>query len=354
MGRKLSAALGAALIVWLAGPGELRAADPDRRVACVAQVVSRADLRALRVLQQPPFAPTDVSLFTPQVYPSAPPTQPAGPYSFTEESLRARLSNLLAERFRGQSRRVRAGLAVYDSAAIKAVVPDPRLRTALALLSGTAGEAAIRTIQGGVFDEVRFGPTLPDPFFARAIAFVTFLPGDLKPTITFVERYEYEDPLLLANYFAHEALHQDRSVNSSKEELVNDAIDVLVGAQLLLEAPGLAASGTELARRLNTKILVRLNSRDTNGLLRLFMTQGDVLPGSAISPASFGSIYEPLGADTPGNAALRAMLRAVTGSSPRNPDFDDRTLALLDQCQRLLSPSEVLRLARILRLDTSG
>ena len=47
-------------------------------------MLSVKDRLALRVLRQPPFPPTDVGLFTPQVYPSAPPMQPAAPYSFTE------------------------------------------------------------------------------------------------------------------------------------------------------------------------------------------------------------------------------------------------------------------------------
>jgi hypothetical protein len=102
-----------------------------------------------------------VALFSSMTFASGPSYEPALAYGFAEASLRARVSDLLARRFRGQSRRVDAGLAVLDDA---------------------AGEAAI---------------------------------------------------------------------------------DSLIHAQVLLESPSLATSGTELARRLNAALLARLNRSST-------------------------------------------------------------------------------------------
>jgi hypothetical protein len=87
----------------------------------------------------------------------------------------------------------------------------------------------------------------------------------------------------------------------------------------------------------------------------LFTAQGNILPGSpAFEYHSFAQIFEPLGCDTPGNAALRQEVRAVTRVDLPSPNFDIFTASVLDQCQRLLRPSQLLALARILKLDTSG
>jgi hypothetical protein len=253
---------------------------------------------------------------------------------------------LLARRFRGQGRQVRSGLAVYDDPAVKAVVPDPRLRMGLALLRGTAGDVAVAVIRGGIYESVFFGrPPAGDFVGAQVIA-----APELRIVVN--ERFQFENPVFLAMAFAHEVLHQDLKVDNT-EELAANVVEDTVLAELFLEQPSVAYSGTELARRSNTSLLARLNTRDASGRLRLFATRGNVFPGGLPLP-NYATLSNPSGAPTTGNPTLRAMLRAITGSSPRNPDFDDRTLALLDQCQRQLSPSEVLRLARILRLDTSG
>jgi hypothetical protein len=307
---------------------------------------SGADERALRILQQPPFPPRDVSLFTPQIYSEAPPMEPAAPYTVSEERLRQRLRGILARRFRGDREEVAAGLAVFDSAEIAAIVPDPRLRMGLALLKGTAGEAAIDAIASGLYEEVRF-----EDLGEGGIAQVVLSPGSPNLVILFNERYQYEDPRLMAATLAHEGLHQDPPV-SPKEELISNAFDALIYGQVVLEAPTVARSKSELSRRANAKLMARLNSRDPAGRLRLFVAQGNVYPGG--NPlANFAAAFGPLGADTPGNETLAAMLREVTGKRIREPDFDDATLSLLDRRQELFCPAELIRLARILRLDVT-
>ena len=95
------------------------------------------------ILQQPPFAPRDVNLFTPQTYPEASTPSPAPPRTVSERQLRSLVRSTLNERFHGNQRKVAQGLAVFDSSEIAEIVPDPRLRAGLALLLGTAGEAAM-------------------------------------------------------------------------------------------------------------------------------------------------------------------------------------------------------------------
>lgn len=351
----LSAALGAA--AWMMASGSTApslAAGPVMSAkvsSCPAQHLSMKDKQALKVLQQPPFPPTDKSLFTPQVY-GVPATPPAGPYSFTEASLKAKLALLLARRFFGDVRKIKAGLAVYDDLAIKALVPDPRLRMALALLKGTAGESAIEAIRTQIYREVVF-QAFPTPIDENVPAAVFTFTGETKPTIIFNPRYQHEDTRKLASIIAHEVLHRN-DPNSNREELINTAIESLVEAQFLLESPSLAFLGTQLSRRSNTRLMARINDRDDKGNLRLLVSQGNLYPGGLVPLPYFAAGSEPLGADTPGNPTLQAMLQAVTKVRLDTPNFDDATVALLDTCQRLFSPSQVLQLAKILKLDTSG
>lgn len=224
------------------------------------------------ILKQPPFPPTDVSMFDTVEYPDGPAMVPASSGPTDEATLRGLLSNLLNDRFPSSPKTVNQALAVFDSQSAKTVVPDPRLRAALVALKGTTGEPAIAGVLGN-FSAVRFGSTDPG-----AIAQVDAPPpGSDKPIITFNQRYQFEDFRLLAPVMVHEALHQDNNV-TNKEELIANSIDTLVYGQFLLESPDLATSGTELARYQNTELMGRINTRDANGNLRLF---------SPLAPTSF-------------------------------------------------------------------
>jgi hypothetical protein len=98
-----------------------------------------------------------------------------------------------------------------------------------------------------------------------------------------------------------------------------------------------------------------INSRDTNGHLRLLTAQGNVYPGSTslASLAYFGAAFVDagLGPDTLGNSALRSALEAITDQPVPNANFDDATLAFFDTHINLFTPREVVRLAKILKLD---
>jgi hypothetical protein len=116
-----------------------------------------ASATALDTLKQPPFPPADVDLFAPQVYSEAPPLVPAGQTANDETTLRKQLKALLIKRFGSGSTQVSQGLAKYDAASTKAVVPSPRLRAALVSLKGTVGEPAINGVLDGTYSRVSFG-----------------------------------------------------------------------------------------------------------------------------------------------------------------------------------------------------
>jgi len=266
--------------------------------------------------------------------------------------MRNQLKALLVKRFGSGSTQVSQGLAKFDAASTKQIVPAPRLRAALVSLKGTVGEPGINGVLSGTYGRVYFGtpPCGCDP----VAQVIPPPPGSDKPEIVFNEKFRYEDFRLLASTMAHEPLHRDPTV-SNKEELIANSIDALIYGQFILETPSLATSGTALARSNNTEFMARLNTRDTNGKLRLFTSQGGIFPGGNFVPY-FAAPFEPLGDSTPGNSVLKAEVRKVVGPSvalPATVNFNDATVLLLDKKQVVFTPTQLVRLATILKLDTS-
>jgi hypothetical protein len=338
-----------AVVLVLSAPMAEAKKNKKKKPSALALIL---DQQATLILQRPPFAATDNEMFTPQAYGGSP-LVPAEDAPTDEQSLKNQLKSLLERRFGLGNSRVNETLAIFDASEAKAIVPDPRLRAALVALNGTAEEPAIAGALDGTYSAVRFAD-IPGTGKARAV----FPKGDGQGEIQFNNKYQYEDFRLLASTMAHETFSGDPD-NSEKEELVAESIDTLVYAKFLLESPELAHSGTELARRSNTELMARINTRDQNANLRLFVANGDdVLPGNIVGPLPyFGAISEPSGSDTPGSELLRQMVQEVVGSGvtvPPDAGFDDNTLALLDQNQRLFTPYQVLRLTQILKLDLNS
>jgi hypothetical protein len=230
-------------------------------------------------------------------------------------------------------------------------VPDPRLRAALLALKGTACEPAIAGTLDGTYSTVVFGPLNDAP--GGTVARVQDA-GDGTLQIVFNQMFQYEDFRLLTPVFAHEPPHHDLTV-SNKEELIANSIEALDPGEFLLENPGLATSGTELAQSVNTQVMARLNTRDADGNLRLFTSTGNIFPGGDFVPY-FAAPFEPLGNDNTGNKILKGELTKVVGKGvkvPKKPNFDDNTALLLDGHEGLLTPEQIVQLAGILKLDTS-
>jgi len=244
------------------------------------------------ILQHPPFAPLKTRLFMPQIYPDSPPPEPAPARPVNEAQLRSLVQSTLNTRFQGDQQRVAEGLSVFDSPQIAAIIPDPRLGAGLALLLGTAGGGAIEAIEGEVFESVEFAvPPATDHAYGQ----VVIDPDTNKPKIIINEKYQHEDPRLLGVALAHESLHQDADAPPA-EELMASAIEALTYGQFVEESPGLARSGTELARRQNTKLMALVNSRDAQGNIRLLTAQGNsVYPGSNNPLPDFGFAFVSAG-----------------------------------------------------------
>ncbi|GAA1435004.1 hypothetical protein GCM10009601_60390 [Streptomyces thermospinosisporus] len=333
-------------------PAPVASAAPvsaDQGAASVHTEAERPSRDALRLLAQPPFAPTDLSLLNTQSYPQGPPMQPAPPREITAEELVKQLKTTLKPR---GHRAVEEGLAVFRSSRIATVVPDLNLRAALASLAGSPAQASIQAIRHGVFHRVYFG-TPPNPAATAQVVV-----GPNGPEIIFNQRFRYEDFRLLGVVLSHETLHQDSQVNDN-EELINSALQLAYYGQLLLKEPQVATSRTELSRRHNTGLMALLNTRDARGSQRLTHATGNVLPGAANSLPSFGAAFLGITPDggtgtdptsTPGNANLDFFLRAITCTRQTGAAFNTATVEVLDCRQTWATPSERIRLARLLKL----
>ncbi len=85
------------------------------------------------------------------------------------------------------------------------------------------------------------------------------------------------------------------------------------------------------------------------------VVQGRVYPGGTPLPY-FAAAFPSGGPNTPGNPTLRTTLRLIArpGTTPSpNAGFNDVTLKFTDRYQGL-TPAQVLRAARTLRLDIPG
>lgn len=297
--------------------------------------------RPEQLLARPPFSATDIALFDTYTHPAAPAMVPAtAVQSAGRPPLEQQVQQALAPRAARHPGVIARAMAVLQAPAVRDVVVVPELRAALAILVGTLGESAVHAFDTGDYTQVHFADIEPP-------AWAIYVHDDRS--IRFALRYRYEDIRALAAALAHEVLHSD-GVVSHKEELISGVVDAAVWGQFLLEDPRLAEGGTELVRRLNGKLMGLLNTRDGQGGQRL-LAGPDVFPESSVDLAGFGANYLPLGADTPGNGRLDAVLSAITGRSISGADFDDETVRLLDTAQAWASPGQRIRLATILRLE---
>ncbi len=313
------------------------------------------DRCATRLLQQPPFAPTDPGRFTLQAYPSGPSLVPAAAPGLSESRPKAEVALLLTGRFRGDLRKVKAAMAVYDDPVLKAIVPDYRLRLAAVAAQGSAGASLLDALRSGVFERVEFAEIPPIGNLARATAYVHTNPATGRAIITFHVKYQYEDVLLLMVVLSHEVLHQD-GPDPIEEELINTYLNITIAVKLYAEAPWLALIKTDLARRLSAGMMAWINTRDASGAHRLFGTGAGTLPTGVYPGGSFligfGEAFSLNGESSPGNPTLRAQVKAVTGVDLPEPNFDAATLDLLDTRQVLVSTTEQIVAARLIGLKT--
>ena len=166
----------------------------------------------------------------------------------------------------------------------EAIIPSPKLRAAVAALTGTFAEPAHdylvsdQNCTGEPASLVAFQPPPGRPeLLARSTrADDGRLVISINPRLI-GERIEHLMPVL-----AHEAIHCD-DVDGLFEEVAATAFDTLLYIELLVKFPELPFTGTELARELNIDALAMLNSG------RLIPESGGVLPSAGLGPALPGS-----------------------------------------------------------------
>lgn len=182
-------------------------------------------------------------------------------------------------------------LALYD-AMPEGIVPAPKLRAALAALTGTFAEGAIASLLTAENCTGRPAALIDfqvPPGAERLLARVTYTPDGARVLSIHPEtrndRFELLMPLLV-----HEAVHCDQE-DGRVEEIVATAFDTLLYLQLVAADPGLALEKTRLARELRIGALAMINSGgvypETVGVLQS-PGVANVLPGTNRSHGSFG------------------------------------------------------------------
>lgn len=301
------------------------------------------------VLATNPVAPTDAAVFS---VASVPPTTPADNDS---DSVRTALEEHLAARGTTGAVADRA-MDHYDTIAAE-IVTSPKLRAALAGLTGTFAEPAIEHLltnancTGLAAERIAFEPPpdLPD-----LLARVTYA-SDGARIISLNPILEGEPFQLLMPILMHEAIHCDQ-VDGQDEEIAATAFDSFFYILLIAAEPELARAGTTLSRNFNLDALALMNSGrllpesvgtlPSNGIANVF-------PGVDGGPSSFAAhiaaAYDtlPPGPSAPEDLAIAyaALLGADLELPPGNP-FDlvylDALLGLTMHPPVLWSAMEVL------------
>lgn len=359
--------------------------DPALRAFLTDALKLPEDPRVLLV-RQDPFEATDIDMLQPEAYGGV--RYPPAPYYPTwdtaklEADMRTLVRTTLLRRKRYAlshpdepvwqplNRLVAAGLAVYDDAQIKTIVPDPRLRAALAMLVGTPGRKGIDAVRAGVFKDLIWKTP---PGLANAVA-SSELNTDDTHTVCFNPIFQHEDPRELAATMAHEALHQGFVLTygdqKNPEEAVANTLENLVRAQFWREDAKLALQQTQLIQWGNTEVMALVNSRDQNGQVNEYGSGKDIFPGKPAWGTSFIIDFVPYKIPSlPGHQTLFDTLGVLTGLRPRallarlqaeDPSvteptliqFDDNTIALIDEFMgpRVIPPAATLRTALALKL----
>jgi hypothetical protein len=326
-----------------------------------------------------PFAPANRGLFfsweRDDWADAAPILDPQGP-ARTEQDTYQDLRAFLELRFPCSPRRVHDGLAVYINPIARQKIPDPTLRAALAALTGTLGEPAIRyllyeapvaTIHFGVV--VTYGEGWPQGTPAEV-----YNSSDGRYQIVFDGHYRFNPFETFSALLFHESLHVDRPPTGAPgekpdaaglpEEAAATSLEALVYMQMLLTDPALARLPDGLTRSgSNYAALIRLNSGVVGtDRLNLFVPDSD-LDIDPLAAEPLTEFYEYYGLsddpewnerETRGTPLLATVLQALAEpghTPPSEPEFDRATLEFIDQNHAIFSPGELIAVACILELD---
>ena len=164
-----------------------------------------AETEALRLLQQPPFAPANVALFDQLAYPAGPPDVFAAGPGPDAAAARRLLQQTLNARLGAEDSRTAATLAAFDGAEWARIAPDASLRAAALSLRGSFADTVIGAMEAGVFQSIGFGAAAPDLPLAQPVPPA----AGARPRLVVNGLIRHEDPRLLAPWIVEAALHDD-------------------------------------------------------------------------------------------------------------------------------------------------
>lgn len=152
------------------------------------------------------------------------------------------------------------GLTRYDTIPA-ATIPSPKVRAALAALTGTFAEPAIdalltdRNCTGKPVAQIVIQPP---PEFPKLLARVTFT-ADNQRVLSLNPMLEGDRIEHLMPFLAHEAIHCDTR-DTRTEEVVATAFDTFLYLQLVAADPSIAAMHSPAGRELNLDAVAMINS----------------------------------------------------------------------------------------------
>ncbi len=355
---------------------------------------------ATAILQGPANQPTDANLFRTVEYPDAipappapPPTDPKTGQPLTaqqlDEQFRDQIRQVMVRRFSrpgatmptGQA--IRQALQVYNDPAILQKVPDARLRASLAMLIGTPGESTIDTVKNSPLVDSAVYSSVPPGFGVGVDPYAWFSPNDQKSALIIHvnQKYQNEDPRLLASVVPHEGIHisqtnLDRlSGNPDQndnlyDETIAETVGTMVYAQEVSEDPTLAGpkldkhgrpvigsngqpvAQSEAQQRRNQALMDLVNDR-VNGQVHILESDYNIVPGGVYPFDSFSALF----ADNPpieqdGGPALQGAVDKLAGFHVPNPRADLSTVKVLDQTiGNYFTPEQWVGIMKALKLD---
>ena len=272
-------------------------------------------------------------------------------------------------------------LATYDAAATAAIIPNANLRAALVSLVGTVAEPAINSyitkgnVTGRPYTSVNFGTVSS----GTPVGETSLSPGS-RLSLNINSNFAGEPFQVLSATLAHEALHQDSTVNgggdvpnTQDEEIITNTVETVVWGQQLLVDPSTAANGSKLVVRTNTRLLALINSGDKaypgGGIFTApaLNNQGNVFPGGKANPGGFsGSANVPsfenwirreyvsrgfsAGA-TVESPVAQSILKNIVGTTGNFTSFGADVEGYLDTRNAVLGDISLVSLAQTLKLS---
>ena len=266
-------------------------------------------------------------LFSPAVFPSGPPMVPAQEADLLD---RSELELLWSSSPSSQ--------AFFHSLPLSLKEQVPELATAIAVLANTSlGQGFRSSFEAlGSSPSVRFG-ALPD---SQAGSFDVE-----KSVVTINDRYRFEHPLLLSSVLAHELVHHD-SADGRPEEALALIIEMFTLLELTRDHVEVISSGTELARRQSTSLLLSVFNSET-------LVDGATVPGRDDKLSVYSALPYPQ-VPSPSSALLEEFLGILSIDVGRQAEFSRKTVALvnLSKMAQVAATTEGIRaVARVLRLE---